>query len=245
MQLKKCLLIFITVSVSSVAVAQSKADSVFADFDLSMLTPVSPVSRERIKNLTSYIIRKSSKKGNSIELIKIYDDSSIGVRKASLKQQDFGNVLAFKTLKTPGYEKVLLFTDWDHYHDSLLIRHDTLYFKQRADNSLQLSMLFRAKNDTVIVVSGYRNTRYDFLKKISFEAPLKAYRLWFPNAMFDYTETFTFVKKDTLYDLIKVESDESNSRNDKYEMMRTKYAAVGLSPFWLVLAGLDYEEKKK
>ena len=244
MRITKCLLIFITVLFSSAASAQ-KADSLFADFDLNLLIPVAPVSNEHINNRGSYIRKPSSGKGNHLELIKVYRDSSIARRKATLKQLSYGNVLAFKTLKTPGYEKVLIFADWDYYQDSLLIRHDTLYLKQAADNDFHLFILLPAKNDTVTLVCGYRNTRYDFLKKINFEPPLKAYRSWLSNAMLDYTETFTFVKKDALYDLIKVDSEGSDRSIEEYKRLREKYADAGLSPFWLVLASLPYGDPKK
>lgn len=244
MKLIKCLLIFITVFVSSAAFAQSKSDNIFADFDLSRLMPVASVSNNSISNPGSYIRKTSPKKGDHLELIKVYKDSSTGRRKATLKQLSYGNVLAFKTLKTPGYEKVLIFADWDYYHDSLLICHDTLYFKQTADDNLHLSILFPMKNDTIILVCGHRNTRHDFLKNISFEPPLKAYRSWFPNTMFDYTRTFTFIKKGTAYDLIKVEAEGSSVSNEEYKRWQEKYAAAGVSPFWVVLANLSYQDKK-
>jgi hypothetical protein len=243
MKLIKRLLIFITVFVSSTTFAQSNTDSIFADFDLSLLMPVVHVSNKTTNNHGSYIRKTSLKKG-SLELIKVYRNSSRGSRKATLKQLSYGNVLAFKTLKTPGYEKVLIFADWDYYHDSLLICHDTLYLKQTTDDNVRLSVLFPAKNDTITLVYGYRNTRHDFLEKISFEPLLKAYRSWFPNAMFDYTKTFTLVKKDSSYDLIKAEAESSNTRHEEYKYLREKYAGAGLSPFWLVLAGLDYQDRK-
>jgi hypothetical protein len=243
MKLIKCLLIFITAFVSSAAFAQSKTNNIFADFDLRLLMPVVPVSNKPVNNPGSYI-RKTSAKKSRFELIKVYRDSSTGSRKATLKQLSYGNVLAFKTLKTPGYEKVLIFADWDYYNDSLLMRHDTLYLKQTTDDYVHLSVLFPPKNDTITLVCGYRTTRYDFLKKISFEPPLKAYRNWFPDAMLDYTETFTLVKKDTSYDLIKVEAEGSNTRNEAYKYLREKYAAAGLSPVWLVLSELSYQDRK-
>jgi hypothetical protein len=244
MQLIKCFLSFIIILLSSAVHAQPKADSLFADFDLSMQVPVAPVSRESISKPGSYIRKASGKKGSHPDLIKVYKDSSIAVRKATLMHLSYGNVLAFKTLRTPGYEKVLIFADWDYYYDSLLIRHDTLYFKQTEDDYVRLSILYPARNDTIIMVCGYRTTRYDFLKKISFEPPLKAYRRWFPNAMLDYEETLTLVKKDTCYDLIKAEAEGSSRSNEGYKYLRDKYAAAGLSPFWLVLAGLSYQDKK-
>jgi hypothetical protein len=179
MKLIKRLLIFITVFVSSAAFAQSNTDSIFADFDLSLLMPVVHVSNKPTNNPGSYIRKTSLKKG-SLELIKVYRNSSRGSRKATLKHLSYGNVLAFKTLKTPGYEKVLIFADWDYYHDSLLICHDTLYLKQTTDDNVRLSVLFPAKNDTITLVYGYRNTRHDFLEKISFEPPLKAYHQLVP-----------------------------------------------------------------
>lgn len=245
MQFVKYLITFLIVFFSLSAHAQQKSDSLFADFDLWLLVPVIPVSKGGLSTHGLYIQKTSPKKTNHFELIKVYKDSSIAVRKATLRHFSYGNVLSFKTLKTPRYEKVFIFADWDYYHDSLLICHDTLYLKQTADNDFHLFILFPAKNDTITITCGYRNTRYDFLKKVSYEPPLKACHSWFSDVMLDYTETFTLVKKDTLYDLVKVELEGSDTHNKEYKYLREKYAAAGLSPFWLVLAGLDYKDLKK
>ena len=236
-----CSLVFIVIALHSYG--QINPGSLYKDFDLASLKPFDPAVPQNLNTKGFYIRNLSPKKKakETIELIKVYRDSgSSGSRKAAVLQFDYGTVVVFKMMKEPGYEKVIIFADWDYHYDSLLIKKDTLYFKGISDGMIELSTVYPEKNDTIKITYGYRNTRYDFLKKFSYKPALKNYYNWFPDDALDYIENYTLVKRDNFYELIKVETNRDRIGEYDYKRIKEKYAGAGLSPFWLALTELSY-----
>jgi len=243
MQLYSRLLIcfaFIVISLRSYG--QINTDSLYKDIDLTGFKPLRPAVPQNLYKGGFYIrnIIPNKRSKETIELIKVYRDSSTDSRKAKVVKLDYGDVLAFKVLKSPGYEKVIIFADWDYYYDSLLVRQDTLLFKEMADDAVELVTVYPPKNDTLTIKYGHRNTRYDFLKKFSYKPTLKNYNRWFPDSALDYLETYTLVKKDSTYELVKIETNRDTLKEYEYEAIKEKFARAGLSLFWLALTELAY-----
>jgi len=221
---------------------QTNTDSLFTDFDIITFKPVTPASPQILKTENKYIryAHAKPKAKQKLEFIRVYRDTSTYSRKAKILNFDYGTVLAFDVMKTAGYEKVLFFADQDLYFDSLLIRGDTLCFKERSNDHVELAIVYPAKNDTVVVKYGNRNTRTDFLDRFYFRPPLKNYLNWFADPYLDYTETYTLVKKDSAWDLIKVDTNREHISEYDYKRKKEEFANAGSSPFWMALTELAY-----
>ena len=238
----RLLICLIFIVIASHSYGQINSDSLYKDIDLTSLRPFNPAIPQNLNNRGFYIrnIVPKKKAKETIELIKVYRDSSVDSRKARITKLDYGTVLSFKVMKAPGYEKVIIFADWDYYYDSLLIRQDTLAFKETGGDGLDLVIIYPVKNDTLTIKYGSRNTRYDFLKKFNYKPALKNYSNWFPDDALDYIETYTLVKKDSAYELIKVDTNRERIQEYEYKDIKEKYARAGLSPFWIALTELSY-----
>jgi len=239
--MKLYLLLISIIGMSLMAYGQEKNNSLYRDFDLVNFKTVNPVTTQKFYQKGYYIRNLPPKKSKqNIELIKLYRDSGkLYTRKASIIDTDYGKVFAFKVMKEAGYERVLIFADWDYHHDSLLARKDTLYFKGISDGLIELSIVYPSRNDTIKIKYGYRSTRYDFIKKINYQPALKNCMDWFPDKALDEEETYTLVKKDSVYELIQIETSRDRTAYE-YKDLKEKYAGAGNSPFWLALTELSY-----
>ena len=238
----KLLNCFLFVFISLYGYSQVNADSLYKDLDLTNFATINPAIPQNLYTRGFYIrnIVPKKKTKETLELIKVYRDSSVDSRKARITKLDYGTVLSFKVMRAPGYEKVIIFADWDYYYDSLLVRQDTLAFKETGGDGLELAIVYPVKNDTLTIKYGSRSTRYDFLKKFNYKPALKNYSNWFPDDALDYIETYTLVKKDSVYELIKVDTNRERILEYEYKDIKDKFARAGLSPFWLALTELSY-----
>jgi hypothetical protein len=223
---------------------QKNNDSLFADFDLHTQKTIQPVIPGVLIAGKKYIRnRKSGSPGKQrIELIKVYSDSSALSRKATVMKTDDGLLLAFDMVKTYGYEKVLFFGDKDYYHDTMLVIRDTIFFKEMADDMVDLSVVYPSENDTLIIRHAYRNTRTDFLYKIYYRPAMKNHARWFSSDMPDYIETYSLVKKDSVFELVKVDTNHDYISNYVYSEKKEAFLKAGLSPFWIALTELAFLE---
>ena len=215
-------------------------DSLFSDFDAAIQKPIKPVADKPTGNFKKYLRYPKSniKRNNRIEFVEFCNDTLWGRRKASVINSNGGLMIAFDMMKTTGYEKVLIFGDKDYYYDTLLILKDTFIFKEMMDNDVLLLMVYPVKDDTLIVKYGNRLTRYDFLKKFSFRPAMKDYLSWFSNPYLDYVDTYTLVKQDNAYELIKIETSQESVSEYDYKRLKEKFTQCGLSPFWMALVKL-------
>jgi hypothetical protein len=237
-----CCIVFL---ISAKALGQMN-DTLFTDFDLTTLKAIKPAVPQTLEAGQKYIrsihSKSKSKAKQKIELTKVYRDTSFDSRKARVLNLDYGTVLAFDVLKTPGYEKVFFIADWDYYYDSLLILNDTLFFKEMSDDYVELIAIYPVNNDTFIIKYGSRNTRHDFLKKITFRPLLKNHLNWFGERNnLDYMETYSLVQKNKGYDLVKVNTNQEHISEYDYKRKKEKYLEAGLSPFWIALVELHFE----
>jgi hypothetical protein len=222
---------------SSSLFAQQNQDTLFTDFDLKIYKPIDPtlqliVERNYIRNIVD---KKGVKK---IEIVNVHKDSTTLSRKARLLNLNYGTVLAFDMLKDYGYEKVMFFGDRDYYYDTLFFIKDTLVFKEMVDDNVELVIVYPPKDDTLIVKFGNRNTRYDFLDKFTFRPAMKDYLKWMDDPYLDYVETYTLVKKDQAYEMIKAETTKDHISAHDYKRRREQFQNAGLSPFWISLFGI-------
>jgi hypothetical protein len=239
--MKLYLLLIGVIGMSVMVYGQTKNDSLYTNFDLVNFKTVDPAVTQKPYQKGYYIRNLPPKKRSkqNIELIKLYSDSSkLFTRKASIINTDYGTLFAFKVMKEPGYEKVLIFADWDYHHDSLLTRNDTLYFKGVSDGLIELVIVYPSKNDTIKIKHGYRNSRYDHLNN-SYQPALRNFMYWFPDKGLDEVETYTLVKRNKVYDLIQIDTNRDRKEYE-YKDLKEKYAKVGGSPFWLALTELSY-----
>jgi hypothetical protein len=240
--LSRLLNYFLFIFISLQGYSQVNTDSLYKDLDLKNFKPIDPAIPQNLYSRGFYIrnIIPKKKAKETIELIKVYKDSSSHSRKATIINTGYGNVLAFKEMKTPGFEKVIIFGAWDYYNDSLLIRNDTAFFKETGGDEVELTVVYPKKNDTLTIQYGVRNTRHDFLKNFSYKPALKNYLNWFPDNALDYIETYSLVKKDNVYELVKVNTNKERIQEYEYKDIKEKYARAGLSPFWLALTELSF-----
>jgi hypothetical protein len=236
-----CCIVFL---ISAKALGQMN-DTLFTDFDLTTLKAIKPAVPQTLEAGQKYIrsihSKPKSKAKQKIELTKVYRDTSFDSRKARVLHLDYGAVLAFNVLKTPGYEKVLIFADWDYYYDSLLILKDTLFFKEMSDDHVELAAIYQINKDTLLIKYSSRNTRHDFLKKFAFRPSMKNHLNWFGEGNnLDYTDTYTLVKNGATYDFIKVETDEKHISDYDYKRKKEKYLQPGLTLFWIAMTDLAF-----
>jgi hypothetical protein len=217
-------------------------DSLFADFDLHTQKTIHSVFPQTLNAGKKYIrnIRSVSPEKERVDLIKVYRDSSSFSRKATVLKSDHGLVFAFDMVKTYGYEKVLFFGDKDYYYDTLWTIRDTLFFKEMSDDLVEFTVVYPAKNDTLIVRHAHRNTRTDFLRKISYRPAMKNHADWFNSNMPDYKETFTLVKKDSSFELVKVDTNRDHIPDYVFTERKEEFLQAGLSPFWIALTELAF-----
>lgn len=221
---------------------QAPGDSLYTDFDLQHLKPANPAIVKTLIPGNKYIsiIHPGNRRKERLKLLKVRTDSSLYSRKARLFPTSYGPVLAFKVIKDGGYEKILIFAAYDYYYDSLLIRNDTLIYKNVTTDDVSLYTVYPVKNDTLIIEHGYRLTRYDFLDKFKFIKPLSNYQYWYPDNNFDYIEILTFVKKDNQFELTGISNSKGPVNNSRFESLKENYKKALLSLFWIALANLHF-----
>ena len=237
--MKFLVIILLLCSISSWA--QYNQGTLFTDFDLAskkLAKPSTGFSAVGFRNYLRYPQEKSTMK-HRIEFIKYFKDTLWDKRKASICEVNRRVMIAFDRMKTAGYEKVLFFGDKDYYYDTLLFLKDSFVFKEMMDNSVELSMVYQGNDDTLMVKYGYRNVRYDFLDKFSFQPAMKDYVKWFDNPYLDYVETYSLVRRVGVYELIKIETTQKNISEYDYKRLREKFASCQ-SAFWVALFPLTF-----
>src|SRR5690349_14545172 len=103
----------LAIIIISTANAQSRNDTLYTDFDLVNFKPRIPFSPSDSNNcFVRYHYNKSGKQ-EGFEFINRFSEKNYS-RFATIVERPYGTVLAFNTEKTPGYEKVIIFGDWDY-----------------------------------------------------------------------------------------------------------------------------------
>lgn len=218
--------------------AQKKDTIVFTDFDWVNLKPIKPTPESRFGPWERFIRVTDSSAGKLKMEIEERRETDSKIRKINLVNTRFGTVLAFSSLRTTGYEKVLIFADHDIIKDSLLIRNDTLIFKEMADDWVDLSVVYPAGTDTLVVRTGYRNTRHDFLEKIYYNPALKNYHRWFLQNMLDRDIAYVLVKSGNGYRVAEYKADPEKMSDYDKQQLPNRFLNVGPSPFWVALEQL-------
>src|ERR1044071_5900355 len=115
---------------SGSASSQKTTDSLFADFDLFTLQGIRNVPLNNPDSIRKTVKYRRTATGEikEIEVIRQYR-TGVETRKASVRHTHLGTLIGFKTLKTDGWEKVIIFGQKYYYHDSVLIRNDTIFTK--------------------------------------------------------------------------------------------------------------------
>ena len=219
--------------ISPALFAQSSPDSLYQDLDIYTQKPVRSVSFANADSNKRYIKYFYNKKGKQTG-IGIYETTKYPhQRTGNFINTRFGNVLAFNMLKTPGFEKVIIFGQKYYYEDSVLFRNDTVYYKEDMDEYVKLSVVYPSRGDTLIVKEIYKDYHWPPVpSKARSWAALKNYKDWFA----DYNDetTFKLLKKETYYDIIEIATTEKPS---EYDINRYKkiFREAGLSAFWIAV----------
>jgi hypothetical protein len=231
---------FLTVSLLTILLsshAQKRADSLFADFDLITLKGLRNIPANNPDSLVQVVknTRSSSGKLQALEVVS-YRYENPKSRKATVQYTPLGIIIGFQTLKTPGWEKVLFIGQKFYYHDSILIRNDTIFFKSLYDESVTLEVIPPVKNDTLRIRSVYKNYRGpDLDPRYNAWINLANYNDWFKTNSSDRVRTYTLVKSGDHYELVRVNTDEKNISEYDYKTKQEFYRKLGLSPFWIAM----------
>ncbi|MBL7732439.1 MAG: hypothetical protein JNM88_14765 [Chitinophagaceae bacterium] len=229
-------LMLMTVSMNTVA---QKGDTlVYTDYNLADRTPSGASFISRLDSGNKFI--RIDERKETIEVGKMYSYGSHVTRKAKWVNTSYGSVLAFKEMKTPGYECVIIFCDKDYYNDSLLVVKDTVFFKEMCDDLVELSMVYPAGKDTLMVKQGIRNTRHDFLKDIKYNPAMKSHARWFLQNMLDREYTFVLVKKGDGYEIVSVVTDWDKLSDYDKQRLLLKFRHAGPSIFWVAMEQFSY-----
>lgn len=233
----KSSLLFICLLTTLLSHAQKQADSLFADYDLLSLKGLQPIQlyKPDSTSLAVKTTRSSSGKLKTLEVVS-YEDEKFESRKATVQYTPLGTIIGFKTLKTDGWEKVIIFGQKYFYHDSILIRNDTIFFKSLYEESVTLQIIPPVKNDTLIIREVYKSYRGpDQDPRYDPWINLVNYKKWFRTNNADKVRTYTLVRKDNYYELVKVNTDETSISEYDYTTLKSFYRRVGLSPFWIAI----------
>jgi hypothetical protein len=237
------LLIALVLSPDVVAQKQAKAiDSLFNDFDLFTLKGIRSVpanNPDSIPMLVRYA-RSASGTPKSLDVID-YDYKKPFSRNGTIQQTPLGTIIGFKTLKTPGWEKVLFIGQKYYYYDSILIRHDTIFFKSLYDERVKLQAFLPVKNDTLIIREVYKSYRGPYLEPR--DDPwinLANYKEWFKSNNSDRAETYTLVRTGDHYELTMIKTDQKHISEYDYKSRQERYRKMGVSSFWIAIDDLSW-----
>lgn len=217
--------------------AQKRADSLFADFDLITLKGLQNIPPDNPDSLSQVVknTRSSSGKLRTLEVIS-YKYKKPESRSATIKYTPLGTIIGFKTLKTDGWEKVLIFGQKYYYHDSILIRNDSIFFKSLYEESVTLQVIPPLKNDTLRIREVYKNYRGpDHDPRHDAWINLANYKDWFKTNNSDRVRTYTLVKNSDHYELAVINTDEKSLSEYDYTALQSFYRKVGLSRFWIAI----------
>jgi hypothetical protein len=215
-------------------------DSLFADFDLFTLKGIQSIpagNPDSIQHVIKYT-RSASGQPQALEVIS-YKYKETKSRKATIRITPPGTFIGFKTLKTDGWEKVLIFGQKYYYHDTILIRNDTVFFKSLHEDGISLQVILPLKNDTLRIreiSKSYRgpdlDSRYDDWISMAH------YKEWFKQNDWDRADTYTLLRKGDHYEIIQVNTDRDHINEYDYKSQQKKYQQLGLSLFWLTIENL-------
>lgn len=218
-----------------------KGDSaVYTSLDIRNRSPIDKTSFRQLDSGDLFIrMDETNGKPKKIEIRKKYSDYGSWGRKAKWMKTSYGNVLAFKVLKTPGYECVIIFCDKDFVHDSLLIKNDTLSFKEMEEDQVFIRVVYPAGKDTLLVREGSRNTSLDFPKKIFYNPALKNYSRWFDEDMLDEEHIYLLVKNGPGYRIVQTVAGDNKQPGNNNKSFKSSFR-MAASAFWVALSGLSF-----
>jgi hypothetical protein len=214
----------------------TRNDSLFADFDLFTLRGIKSVPRnnpDSLRKLVKYS-RTSTGEIKEIEVIRKFY-SGLHTRKATIQHTSLGVLIGFRTLKTPGWEKIMFIGQKYYYHDSILIRNDTIFTKSLYDDGITLEAILPVKNDTLRIRHIWKSYRGPYADENDPWNNFVHYKEWFGENDWDKAETYTFVNKEGRYELIQVNTNKDYLIESTYKSLRDDYLKLGLSAFWIAL----------
>lgn len=154
-------------------------------------------------------------------------------RTATIHQDGDGTFIGFSIHKEPGFEKVLFIGSKDHYRDSILIKDDTVYYKQLVnDDYLTLRVLLPVRNDTLVIMDIQKNYLYNDDYYYDGWINLKNHREWFKNKKYDRLRIYKFARAGNHYELVGISPQEASEPSPYYQQ---KYREAGLSLFWMIV----------
>jgi hypothetical protein len=214
--------------------AQQKSNTLFEDFDLFSMQPIRHQA-DSVPALIKYSASKSQKP-RKLEVL-LYKDEwpKLQTRKALITQNKLGTIIGFNKYKGMGFERVIIFGARDQYLDSMLVRHDTIFYKQLINNeSLYLQMILPAKNDSLVIKTmhiNYEADEYRYDPGIH----LKDYAGWFDKTNYYRSEVYTLVKAGDHFELTGIKTMGKQREDYACKYLQRIYRRVGLSPFWVAV----------
>jgi hypothetical protein len=215
----------------------SQKKNFYTDFDLLTLKGINQVAAAETDSLSAFL-QYSVMSSGKLKKLAIVTHKSNGrkkYRKADIIQHPYGTLIRFATLKTPGYEKVIIFADWDYYHDAILIRNDTILYKHESDNYIKLVAIPPAKNDTLTIRKISKQYGHGSNRPYETWEDFSDYAQWFGKINGARTETYRLVKTGDHYEVTEVKTNSGSISEYDYKSAQEDYRKIGLSLFWILV----------
>lgn len=223
--------------ISWVPAAQKNPDKIYADLDLYTLQGISPLAEppadSSLKNIRcSFNSREQVKEILFRKSFYRWQDT----RQANVYRNKDATILAFKVYKEAGFEKVIIFGAVERYYDTILILHDTIYVKEVSDNTVDAKIIYPEKNDTLIIKSFRKSFNSFAAKGRDFHNFLSFHMLWENNTNWNLTETYTYVSRQTHYELVSLTTSGKPREESYYLRLQEDIKKAGHSITWLLLS---------
>ena len=223
--------------ISWLSAAQKNPDKIYADLDLYTLQGICPLEEppgdSSLKNIRcSFNSREQVKEILFRKSFYRWQDT----RQANVYRNKEATILAFKVHKEAGFEKVIIFGAVERYYDTILILHDTIYFKEVMNNTVDAKIIYPEKNDTLVIKSFQKPFNSSAAKGGDFHTLLAFHMLWENNTNWDLTETYTYVSRQTHYELVSLTTSGKPREESYYLKLQEDIKKAGHSITWLLLS---------
>lgn len=226
---------FLMISLASFS--QVKQDTTFADLDLYTLRGIYPLQQPTADSSLKNIRCSYNNHGqvNEIHFRKSFY-SWQETRSAKVFRNKESTILAFKVNKEAGFEKVIFFGEVIRYYDTILILRDTIYFKEVSGNYVNTKIIFPEKNDTLVIKSFGKPVNTPAARGHDFHTLLSFHSLWENHTNWNYSDTYTFVSRNSHYELVSLITSGKPGTDAYYLNLQENIKKAGHSITWLLLS---------
>ncbi len=225
--------------ISWVSNAQKTPDKIYADLDLYTFQGICPLEEPPADSSLKNIRCSFNNKGQVNEIL--FRKSFFrwqNTRQANVYRNKEATIMAFKVYKEAGFEKVMFIGAVERYYDTILILHDTIYFKEVNDNTVDAKIIYPEKNDTLVIKSFRKPFNSPAAKGGDFHTFLAFHMLWENQTNWNLSETYTYVSRNTHYELVSLTTSGVPREESYYLRLQEQIKKAGHSITWLLLTNL-------